>query len=201
MRPELLSPLPTCRASCAADRQWDEPCRLSLCDPGGCVMIDQPQQLGLMARLVLACLAALIVVGILWHGVTVSVFVRLWHNLVERPTGPMKFRFILQPVMATVAAVRDGRADALAGRAPYFMTVVGNRAERIGRLREGINATARIILLGLVMDLIYQVLVLGTFFPNEAVIIALLLAFVPYLIIRGLALRVSRRWISAPRAR
>jgi hypothetical protein len=163
-------------------------------------VIEQPQQLGLLARTVLACLAVLIVVGIVWHGITVSVIARLWHDLVERPTGPMKFRFILQPVMATVAAVRDGRADALAGRAPYLMTVLGNQAERIGRLREGVNATARIILLGLVMDLIYQVLVLGTFYPNEAVIMALLLAFVPYLIIRGLTLRVSRWRMSAPRA-
>jgi hypothetical protein len=43
------------------------------------------------------------------------------------------------------------------------------------------------------MDVIYQILVLQTFFPNEAVIIALLLAFMPYLIVRGL---VTRAWRS-----
>jgi hypothetical protein len=60
-------------------------------------------------------------------------------------------------------------------------------------------ATARIILLGLVMDVIYQALVLRTFYPNEALIIALLLAFVPYLIIRGLVLRGWRRRASMHR--
>jgi hypothetical protein len=44
------------------------------------------------------------------------------------------------------------------------------------------------------MDVIYQLLVLNTFYPNEALIVALLFAFVPYLIIRGVALRVARRW-------
>ena len=46
-------------------------------------------------------------------------------------------------------------------------------------------ATARIILLGLVMDTIYQFIEFKTFHPAEAVIIALLLAFVPYVALRG----------------
>ena len=71
--------------------------------------------------------------------------------------------------------------------------------ERVGRLREGLNATARIILLGLVMDVIYQLLVLKTFYPNEALVVALLLAFVPYVIIRGLVLRIARSRIRTSR--
>ncbi len=47
------------------------------------------------------------------------------------------------------------------------------------------TATARIILLGLAMDVIYQYLVFKTFYPAEALVVALLLAFVPYLLIRG----------------
>ena len=78
------------------------------------------------------------------------------------------------------------------------MTVLRNPQERVGRLREGLNATARIILLGLVMDVIYQLIVLKTFYPNEALVIALLLAFVPYVIIRGLVLRVARSRIRRP---
>jgi hypothetical protein len=44
------------------------------------------------------------------------------------------------------------------------------------------------------MDSIYQVLVLGWFHPAEAVIVALLFAFIPYVIIRGPAARIARRW-------
>jgi hypothetical protein len=44
------------------------------------------------------------------------------------------------------------------------------------------------------MDAIYQVIVLGQFYPAEAVIVALLFAFIPYVIIRGPATRIARRW-------
>jgi hypothetical protein len=157
------------------------------------------QELGVLAKLVILLAIVLIVAGVLWHGVTVEAFQRFWHDLVERPDGPMRFRFVLQPLMAAVVAIHDGRKDARIGRSPYFMTVLRNPQERVGRLREGLNATARIILLGLAMDVIYQLLVLKTFYPNEALVVALLLAFVPYLIIRGLVLRVARSRIRGPR--
>jgi uncharacterized membrane protein YjgN (DUF898 family) len=158
-----------------------------------------PQELGVLAKLVIALAIVLIVAGVVWHGVTVATFQRFWHDLVERSDAPMRFRFVLQPLMAAIAAIHDGREDARAGRSPYFVTVLRNPQERVGRLREGLNATARIILLGLAMDVIYQLLVLKTFYPNEALVVALLLAFVPYLIIRGLVLRVARSRIRGPR--
>jgi hypothetical protein len=40
-----------------------------------------------------------------------------------------------------------------------------------------------------------------TFYPNEALAVALLLAFVPYLIIRGLVLRVAWSRIRGPRGK
>jgi uncharacterized protein YjeT (DUF2065 family) len=158
-----------------------------------------PQELGVLAKLVIVLGIVLIVTGVVWHGVTGDAWRRFWHDLIERPDAPMRFRFFLQPLMAAIAAIHDGREDARAGRSPYFMTVLRNPQERMGRLREGINATARIILLGLVMDVIYQLLVLKTFYPNEALVIALLLAFVPYVIIRGLVLRVARSRIRGSR--
>jgi hypothetical protein len=106
----------------------------------------------------------------------------------------MKFRFVLQPLMATIVAVRDGLSDARTGRSPFLRAMLRERSKRAGRLREALNATARIILFGIATDIIYQVLVLRTFYPAEAVIIALLLAFVPYVLIRGPVARAARRW-------
>src|ERR1700758_5043099 len=157
------------------------------------------EELGLLAKAVIVVAAVLFVSGFFLHGISLKVFEQFWHDLIERPDGPMRFRFVLQPLMATVAAIRDGLEDARAGRSPYLATVLSNPQERIGRLREGLNATARIIALGLVMDVIYQLIVLKTFYPNEALVIALLLAFVPYLIIRGLVLRVARSRIRGSR--
>jgi len=158
----------------------------------------EPQKLGVLAKLVIAIAIALIVAGALWHGLTAATFERFWSDLVERPSGPMRFRFILQPAMAALAAILDGLKDARTGRSPYFWTVLRVPRERVERLREGLNATARTILLGLAVDVIYQVIVLKTFYPGEALVIALLLGFVPYLILRGLVARAARRWLGGP---
>lgn len=123
-----------------------------------------------------------------------EVLSRIWQDLLARPAGPLSFRFILQPVMAALLAVRDGMRDAHTGRSPYFWTVISNPGARNARLREGLSATSRILALGLAMDLIYQLSELGTFYPGEALIIAFALAFVPYLLIRGPAARIARWW-------
>ena len=106
----------------------------------------------------------------------------------------MTFRFILQPVMAAIAALHDGIKDAQAGRSPYLWTVLANPAERSGRLHEGQISTAHIILLGLVMDAVYQFLVLKSFHPGQAVIVAMVLAFFPYLLLRGPFARFTPWW-------
>jgi hypothetical protein len=147
-----------------------------------------------LAQLVVVLAIALIISGVAWYDLSAESRQRLWQNIVERPGGPMKFRFILQPVMATIAALHDGIQDARIGRSPYLWTILTNRADRGGRLREGLISTARVILLGLVMDAIYQVIVFKAFYPVETVIVAFLLAFVQYLVLRGPIARVARWW-------
>lgn len=148
----------------------------------------------LLARLAALLLLGLAILGALWYGFSAEVHARIWHNISDRPGGPMTFRFILQPGMAALAALYDGLSDARLGRSPYLWTVIFDPSKRSGRLHEGLISTARIILLGLGMDAIYQFIVLKTFYPGEMVIIAILLAFVPYLLLRGVFARLARRW-------
>ena len=158
------------------------------------------QRLGFLPKVVLVLAIALIAAGALLHGVTWETFPRAWRNMMDRASGPLSFRFILQPSMAALAAIHDGRKDARIGRSPYlwtvvrFWTVAHTRGERVERLREGLTSTSRIILLGIVMDVIYQLLEYPTFYPAEALLIALLLAFVPYALIRGPVTRIALWW-------
>lgn len=122
---------------------------------------------------------------------------RFWTDLEARPGGPMSFRFILQPAMAILAALHDGIWDARLGRSPYFWTVLHDPARRGPRLKEGLRSTARILALGLVMDAIYQYRVLGTFYPDEALVTVLVLAFLPYMLLRGPVDRIARRYVGA----
>lgn len=146
----------------------------------------------LMMRLSVVLVVGFILIGTIWYGLSETVQVRILQNIADRAGGPLSFRFILQPVMAAIAALRDGLTDAKTGRSPYLWTILTDPAKRGGGLKEGLISTARIILLGLIMDTIYQIFVLGTFFPGEAAIVALMLAFGPYLLLRGPIARVAR---------
>lgn len=151
----------------------------------------------LLARFVVGLMLVFVVLGAVLYGFSAEVFERIWRNMLDRSGGPMTFRFFLQPVMASIAALLDGIRDARAGRAYYLRTILTDPAARAGRLHEGLIATARVILLGLCMDVIYQMIEFETFHPAEAVIIALLLAFVPYVLLRGPVARIARRWLGS----
>jgi hypothetical protein len=117
---------------------------------------EDAQKLGLLAKLAIALIVALTVAGVVWQDVTIETVARIRDDLVERPGTPMRFRLILQPLMATLVAIRDGLTDARTGRSPYFWTVLRDPRRRGKRVNEGLNQTARIILLAVVMDTIYQ---------------------------------------------
>jgi hypothetical protein len=123
---------------------------------------------------------------------------RVWTNLMDRVGGPMTFRVILQPTMAVLLAVRAGLKDAREGRPPYLWTMLTDPEERHGLLREGWKSTARVFLLAVIMDVIYQLIVQHWIYPGEVLIVAVLLAIVPYLLIRGPVTRVAERWRRAP---
>ena len=123
-----------------------------------------------------------------------EILTRFWDQLIARPTGPLAFRLILQPIMVIILAVLDGLKDARAGRSPYLWTILTDAAQRAGHLREGLKRVSRVIIFALVMDAIYQFIVLRRFYPGEALVIAFVVAVLPYLAIRGPAARLARRW-------
>jgi hypothetical protein len=124
--------------------------------------------------------------------------VRFWDELVSRSSGPLAFRFYLQPVMASLLAIRDGRKDAIEGRRPYLWAILSDPSCRREHFHEAFRAVARVILLGVVMDAIYQIFVLKAFRPLELIFVVLLLAFLPYLLVRGPAGRIVRWWRQRP---
>jgi hypothetical protein len=148
----------------------------------------------LAARAAVAAIAILIALALLLYGFSAEVHERLWHDIFDRPGGPMSFRFVLQPIMAAIAAFHDGAADARQGQEPYLTRLVSGSGDRGDLLNEAVLSTSRILLLGLAMDAIYQFTVLKTFYPGEMVVIALALALVPYLLLRGPFSRIARLW-------
>jgi hypothetical protein len=120
-----------------------------------------------------------------------SVLTQFFADLAERLHGPFSFRFVVQPSMALLYAIRDGLGDARAGRPPYFWTMFTRPDERPRLLREGWKAMTRVLLFGVVIDVLYQLMVFGWVHPVQLVVVVLGLAFVPYVLMRGPVTRIA----------
>ena len=123
-----------------------------------------------------------------------EILTRFWEQLIAQPNGPLAFRLILQPIMASILAFRDGLKDAREGRPPYTWTLWTDPAYRASYLREGLKRLSRVIIFALVMDAIYQFMVLRRFYLGEALVTVFVVAVLPYLLIRGPIARIARRW-------
>lgn len=120
-------------------------------------------------------------------------WVRLSESLIGRVSGPMHFRLFLQPVMAVVFAVMAGLADAKSGKPPYFWALLTNPEHRRDMIKDGWKDVSKVFVMAIIMDVIYQYIVAKFIYPGEALLVAFLLAIVPYLLLRGLITRIARR--------
>jgi hypothetical protein len=118
---------------------------------------------------------------------------RIFENLLDRVSGPMKFRLILQPLMATIFAVRSGLKDAQEGKPAYGWALFTEPEHRRDMLKDGWKAVGKVFVIAVLIDAVYQYMVLRWFYPGEALLTAALLAFVPYLLIRGPVNRLTAR--------
>jgi hypothetical protein len=122
-----------------------------------------------------------------------DLFPRILEDLVGRVSGPMKFRLILQPVMAAIFAIRSGLKDAKENKPPYFWAMFTDPDSRADMIRDGWKSVGRVFILGIIMDAIYQFIVFRWFYPVEALLVAAILALIPYLLIRGPVTRIAKK--------
>jgi hypothetical protein len=116
---------------------------------------------------------------------------RIIEDLVGRVSGPMKFRLILQPVMAAIFAIRSGLKDAK--RANPLISGHCLQIRIVGRTCcETVKSMGRVFVFAIVMDVIYQFIIFRWFYPLEALSVAIILALVPYLLIRGPVNRIAK---------
>lgn len=110
---------------------------------------------------------------------------RFMTDLVGRVDGPMSFRLILQPVVAILFAIRDGRKDAHEGRPAYGWALLTQPGHRRYLLHDGWKGISRVFIFAFVLDIVYQYIALRWFYPGEAFFMAFLLSVVPYALLRG----------------
>ncbi len=121
---------------------------------------------------------------------------RGWENFLARPTGSLNLRFILQPTIATIIAVRAGMKDARDGRPAYLWAAFTNSEHRWQLLHGGWKDLRTPFLVAATLDAIYQLIVHKFIHPLELLFTATLLALVPYFVLRGPVNRIARRFIA-----
>ncbi len=121
-------------------------------------------------------------------------FWRFTQNLYDRLGGPLHARFFIQPVMAALLGIWGGWKDAKTGKPPFLQMLLQGRGHRRALLMEAWHGAGRVLLLVLVVDVIYQIVELGFFYPGEALAVGLVVAALPYLLARGLANRIVTFW-------
>ena len=109
-----------------------------------------------------------------------------WTELVGRQSGPLHLRLLLQPVVATLLAVRAGRLDSQRGRSRTRGAMRPHPRKWQKCLLEAWRDVGTLFLVGLALDLVYQVIALHAIRVGHALIVAVVLAVVPYVIVRKL---------------
>ena len=100
--------------------------------------------------------------------------------------------------MALFLAVRSGLLDAKARKPAYFWALFTNPVERRSLLKDGWKSVGRLFILAAVLDIVYQWIVERWVYPGEVVMVAIILAIIPYLLVRGPVNRIARLFYKHP---
>lgn len=113
-------------------------------------------------------------------------------ELPQRMTGPGRFRFILQPVLAILIGCRGGLADTRAGRPAYLYGLLFSGVHRGEYARSGLAAIRDLVAMGIVLDAVSQLLIYRQVHPGAALVVGPVLICLPYSVARALTNRVAR---------
>jgi hypothetical protein len=125
-----------------------------------------------------------------------SMLQRQFADFIGWLSGPLQLRLFLQPGMALLLGIRDVLKDFHANQPPYFWSIFTTPSRRMELVKNGLKSVAKVMVSAIVMDAIYQFVVLRWFYPGEASLVVFVLAFVPYLLIRGPVNRMAKWWAS-----
>lgn len=119
--------------------------------------------------------------------------VTIWQDIAETLSGRGQLRLILQPTMAIIIGLRMGIRDAKAGEVPFIMRLATvKRAERRALAKAAFREILVPFCIAIVLDGVLQYLAHGYVRPLAAVIVGLMLIFVPFAISRALTNRIYR---------
>lgn len=120
--------------------------------------------------------------------------IEIWNMLIGRTDGPLTFRFAFQPTVAALLAIRAGLRDARKGASPFIWSLFKDPPRRPELLREVWKDVGTVFMVAVLLDVIYALIVHSWIFPGQTLLVATLLAIIPYVFIRGPVTRLIVRF-------
>jgi hypothetical protein len=117
---------------------------------------------------------------------------RFFADMFARLSGPGRFRFILQPVMAILLGTRDGMKDAQTHSVPFLLGLMFHREHRLNLLRSALVSVCNLVAIAILLDIISQFLIFREIHPGAALLLGPALIGVPYALARAFANRITR---------
>jgi hypothetical protein len=112
-------------------------------------------------------------------------------DLRARLSGPGRLRFILQPAVAALLGLRDGKRDSRAGHPPFLFGLILHRAHRRALWGSAVASVRDLVAFAIILDVISQLLIFREVHPGAALLLGPILIAVPYSISRALTNRVA----------
>lgn len=114
-------------------------------------------------------------------------FLDLWARL----SGPGRLRFIVQPTVAVLLGLRDGKRDSQTGHPSFLLGLVLQHAHRRALWGSAVASIRDVVAIAIILDVISQVLIFRKVHPGAALLLGPILIAVPYVISRALANRIA----------
>ena len=128
----------------------------------------------------------------------VETVTRGFEQLLGRASGPLHLRLLITPAITVFFAIRAGLKEDSEGRAPFLVEIVTNVAERHKLVHSLWKDIRRVLILVFVLDALYQVFVLRGYYVIQSIILAVVLAILPYSLVRSMTNRLARAWRERP---
>ena len=119
-------------------------------------------------------------------------FNRAVSELLGRSSGPLHLRLILQPTVASILAIKAGMRDAKTGQPPFLWTLFTKSEQRSTLVKSAWGDISKLFIIAMVLDTIYQYIVLKEFHLLQTFIVAIVVAVIPYTLLRGIVTRIMR---------
>ena len=118
-------------------------------------------------------------------------FVHFWDRFIGRTGGPLAFRFLFQPLVAVIIAIRSGLRDYREGWPPYLLfPSFFDHSRRREMFRLLLQDVGKVFIVASILDIIYEAIAFRSIRPDHVLKTAFILAVIPYLLIRGLFARI-----------